>query len=113
MGEMRRKRPAHARTPSGTATSPLVPTVYPRSVRAGKKGLIATMRGGGEGGQEKHGDRISASGSVGAEGKGGAREEQTLVKTDTKHKNKTLDTQTYIYIYIYTNLGGKPRADML
>ena len=30
-------------------------------------------------------------GSVGAEGTGGAREEQTLVKTDTKHKNKTLD----------------------
>ena len=28
------------------------------------------------------------------EGTGGAREEQTLVKTDTKHKNKTLDTHT-------------------
>ena len=69
-----------------------------RSVRAGKKRLIATMRGGGEWGQEKHGDRISASGSVGAEGKGGAREEQTLLKTDTKHKNKTLGTKNNEYI---------------
>ena len=30
-------------------------------------------------------------GSVGAEGTGGAREEQTLVKTNTNHKNKTID----------------------
>ena len=37
-------------------------------------------------------------GSVGAEGTGGAREEQTLVKTDTKHKNKTLDTKNNKYI---------------
>ena len=37
---------------------------------------------------------ISARGAWGQpEGTGGAREEQTLVKTDTKHKNKTLDTQ--------------------
>ena len=37
-------------------------------------------------------------GNVGAEGTGGAREEQTLVKTDTKHKNKTLDTKNNEYI---------------
>ena len=36
--------------------------------------------------------------SMGAEGTGGAREEQTLVKTNTKHKNKTLDTKNNKYI---------------
>ena len=42
----------------------------------------------------RDGDRISARGAWGQpEGTGGAREEQTLVKTDTKHKNKTLDTK--------------------
>jgi hypothetical protein len=36
-----------------------------RSVRAGKKRMIAAMRGGGEWEQEKHGDRISARGAWG------------------------------------------------
>ena len=45
----------------------------------------------------RDGDRISARGAWGQpEGTGGAREEQTLVKTDTKpgkHDNKTFDTK--------------------
>ena len=54
--------------------------------------MIAAMGGGGEWEQEKHGDRISARGAWGqSEGTGGAREEQTLVKTNTNHKNKTID----------------------
>ena len=48
----------------------------------------------------RDGDRISARGAWGQpEGTGGAREEQTLVKTDTKHKNKTLDTQKNMNVY--------------
>ena len=62
-----------------------------RSVRTGQKEWAHEGRrrvGAGEAwGQDER------EGSVGAEGTGGAREEQTLIKTDTKHKNKTLDTQ--------------------
>ena len=50
--------------------------------------------------QEESGINISARGAWGQpEGTGGAREEQTLVKTDTKHKNKTLDTHKKMNIY--------------